>query len=67
MDGGFVMVYNPKLVEELLGKEVSELFDGTIKVEPSNGEVYGNLKVGDKLTFTFKENNNVTPRQFIVK
>lgn len=59
------MAYNPELVEQLLGKDVSKLFDGTIKIEQSKGEVFGNLKAGDKLTFTFRD---VGPaRQFIVK
>ena len=62
------MSYNPKLVEELLGKEVSKLFDGTIKIEPSDNRYYGNLKVGDKITLTFNNNGKpFVPRQFIVK
>lgn len=61
------MTYNPKLVEELLGKEVSKLFDGTIKIESSKDELlYGNLKVGDKITFTLND-KNIEPLQFIVK
>lgn len=55
------MAYNPELVKQLLGDNVSELFDGTIKVEPSKNEmIYGNLKVGDKLIFNFKNPSKVT-------
>lgn len=62
------MVYNPKLVEDLLGKDVAKLMDGTVKIEPSNGEMFGNLKVGDKLTFTLKNSaNDLKSNQFIVK
>ncbi|MDE2031411.1 MAG: hypothetical protein KGI58_04100 [Patescibacteria group bacterium] len=50
------MAYNPELVEQLLGKEVSKLFDGTIKIEPYKGELFSNLKVDDKLTFSLKDN-----------
>lgn len=60
------MVCNPELVEQLLGKEVSKLFDDTIKIEPSKGELFNNLKAGDKLTFTFKDVGGPV-RQFIVK
>ena len=59
------MPYNLELVKSLLGEQVAELFDGTIEVEKSDGETIGGLKVGDKLTFKFKE-NNFEPRQFIV-
>ncbi len=60
------MVYNPELVEQLLGDKVAELFDGTITVEPSKGEKIGDLLVGDKLTFKFKTTIN-EPRIFEVK
>lgn len=66
MDGCIIMAYNPELVKQILGEQVAELFDGTIKVEPSSGEKFGNLQVGDKLTFTFKAPIR-EPKQFIVK
>lgn len=60
------MVYNPELVKQLLGESVAEMFDGTITIEPAKDDlIYGNLKVGDKLTFNFKNPGPV--RQFIVK
>jgi len=61
------MSYNPELVKQLLGEQVAELFDGTIEFEPAKDSdlVYGNLHVGDKLTFKFK-NNHSPQRQFIV-
>lgn len=59
------MAYNLELVKQLLGESVAELFDGTIEVEPSKGEMMGNLRVGDKLTFTFKNSGPI--RQFEVK
>ena len=53
------MAYNPELVKQLLGKEVAELFDGTIEAEPAKNELsYGNLKVGNKLIFNFKNPSN---------
>ena len=55
------MAYNPELIKQLLGEKVSELFDGTIEIEPSKNEIFGNLKVGDKLTFKFKNTNNKLP------
>ncbi len=58
------MAYNPELVEQLLGKEVAKLLDGTIEIESSNDEYYGNLKAGDKLIFKFKNDGNILPRQF---
>jgi hypothetical protein len=59
-------MYNPKLVKQLLGS-VAELFDGTIEIERSDGKMFGNLKVGDKLTFTLKDfAKDVPSRQFIV-
>lgn len=48
------MTYNPELVKQLLGDKVAELFDGTIETSPSKNENFGNLKVGDTLTFKFK-------------
>lgn len=59
------MVYNPELVKQLLGEQVAELFDGTIKVEPASGEMLGELRLGDKLTFKFK-NSSSENRQFII-
>lgn len=63
------MTYNPELVKQLLGEQVSELFDGTIEIEPAkdSDSIYGNLKVGDKLTFKFKNTDtDNTIRQFII-
>lgn len=59
------MAYNPELAKHLLGEQVAELFDGTITIEPSDGKCLVNLKVGDKLTFRFKEPAKEA-RQFIV-
>ena len=59
------MVYNPELVKQILGEAVASMMDGTIEIEPSKGEKIGNLTVGDKLTFTFK--NPYAVRQFVVK
>ena len=63
------MAYNLELVKQLLGEKVAELFDGTIEVESSKGEMLGNLKVGDKLIFKLNNvpNTHNIPRQFIVK
>jgi hypothetical protein len=62
------MAYNPELVELLLGKYVAKLFDGTIKVTPADDKLmYGSLKVGDTLSFKFKNDKSVPLRQFIVK
>lgn len=60
------MAHNPELIEELLGKQVVELFDGTVEVIPSDGSTVGNLKVGDTLVFKLKEKADFQPRQFIV-
>jgi len=57
------MAHNPELVEELLGKQVAELFDGTVEVVPSDGSTVG---VGDTLIFKLKEKADFQPRQFIV-
>lgn len=57
-------MYNPKLVSELLGDEVANLMDGSIKIEPSDDETLGDLKVGDKITFNLK--NSYPLKQFIV-
>ena len=60
------MAYSPELLKQLLGESVASLFDGTMTIEPAKDDlVYGNLKVGDKLTFTFKNPGPV--RQFVVK
>jgi hypothetical protein len=61
------MTHNPALVKQLLGEQVAELFDGTIEVEPAKESelVYGNLQIGDKVTFKFKD-ENFTLRQFVV-
>ena len=61
------MAYNPELVKQLLGEEVSKLFDGTVEIEPSKDEFLGNLRIGDKLTFKFKDDTKNIPRQFVVK
>ena len=60
------MAYNPELVKNLLGKQVAELFDGTVEVIPSDGSTVGNLKVGDTLIFKLKEKADFQPHQFIV-
>lgn len=60
------MAYNPELVKQLLGDEVSKLFDGTIDIKPASGEMFGNLKVGDTLIFKFKDNDKEL-RSFVVK
>jgi hypothetical protein len=60
------MAYNPKLIEELLGKQVAELFDSTVEVIPAKQEFLGNLKVGDALVFNLKPNPNFKPREFII-
>jgi hypothetical protein len=61
------MVYNPELVKQLLGEQVAELFDGTIKIEPSKNEtIFGNLIAGDKLIFKFKDELKLSVRQFII-
>ena len=67
MDGATLMAYNPELVEQLLGKEVAKLFDGTIKIKKSENILFGNLKVGDTLEFKFKDDGKFKPRQFVVK
>jgi hypothetical protein len=52
------MAYNPELVKQLLGEEVAKLFDGTIEIIPSKNEtIFGNLKIGDTLSFKLKDNN----------
>jgi hypothetical protein len=61
------MAYNPKLVEELLGKQVAELMDGTVEVIPAENKYFGNLKVGDTLVFNLKSDPNFKPREFVVK
>lgn len=60
------MTYNPKLVEQLLGEKVAELFDGTMEIKPSKDEFLGNLRVGDKFTFKFNVPTKQL-KQFIVK
>ena len=61
------MSYNPELVKLLLGDQVAELFDGTIKINKSNGEkTIGDLKVGDTITFNLKTNTPFIPRQFVI-
>lgn len=63
------MTYNPKLVKQIIGKQVAELFDGTIKINPVIDSIsisYRNLKVGDVLEFKLKEVENLSLRQFIV-
>lgn len=60
------MAYNPELIEQLLGEQVAGLLDGTIEIISSKNEtVYGNLKVGDTLSFKFKEAVPIE-RKFIV-
>lgn len=61
------MAYDPELVKELLGESVASMMDGTIEIKPSKGEMLGNLRVGDTLTFKFKDSGDVKPRQFMVK
>lgn len=61
------MAYNPEAVKAILGDEVSKLFDGTIIVTPSNGEMFGSLRIGDKLTFKFKEDDKpLAQAQFVI-
>lgn len=60
------IAYDPELVKQLLGDSVAELFDGTVKIIPSDGSVYDNLKVGDILEFKFKETTPFIARQFVV-
>lgn len=61
------MVYNPELVKQLLGDSVAELFDGTVEIAPAKDSIiYGSLKVGDTLTFKFKNQSQFKPRQFVV-
>lgn len=59
------MAYNPELVNQLLGESIAELFDGTIEIINSENKFLGNLKVGNTLSFKFKE-NNLPLRQFII-
>jgi hypothetical protein len=68
MDGECVVAYNPELVKQLLGDKVSDLFDGTIEISRSkNNLIYGNLKVGDTLSFKLKESDTSQPlRQFVI-
>lgn len=59
-------MHNPKLVKQLLGESVAELFDGTIEIIPARPDVVvGNLKVGDTLSFKLKK-ASLPLRQFIV-
>jgi len=60
------MPYHPELVKALLGDKVAELFDGTIEVEPSKGEMIGNFTVDDKITFKFKNSDDAPLHQFVV-
>lgn len=60
------MPYSPELVKALLGDKVAELFDGTYEVEPSKDEMLGNFKVGDKITFKFKNSDDAPLHQFVV-
>jgi len=60
------MAYNPELVEQLLGEQIASLLDGTVEIIPSKNEtVFGNLKVGDTLSFKFKDAAPIE-REFIV-
>jgi transcription antitermination factor NusA-like protein len=60
------MAYNPELVKQLLGEQVAELFDGTIEIDKSEEEIFENLKVGNILSFKFKNDGEFKPRQFII-
>jgi hypothetical protein len=60
------MAYNPELVEQLLGEHVASLLDGTIEIIPAKPEFSGNLKVGDTLSFKFKNSDGLPLRQFVV-
>lgn len=61
-----IIITDPKLVEDLLGKNVAKLFKDTIKVIPSDGSKVFGCNVGDTIEFEFKNNNN-TLRQFKVE
>ena len=62
-----VTITDPKLVEALLGKAVADMMDGTVEFKKCNeNKFFGNLKVGDELTFKFKTGTPFIPRQFIV-
>lgn len=59
------MTYNPELVKQLLGEQLAEFFDGTVTIEPANGETICGLSVGDKITFNLK-NPIIICRQFVI-
>jgi len=60
------MAYNPELLKELLGDKVAEMMDGTVEIIQSENKFFGNLKVGDTLSFKFKEKVPFVARQFVV-